>query len=290
MSWVVYVLLSALFIAVASIFNKKALFHEHALEFTASRGVFFIFFALFLIPFVDFNISWKIYLLIYFIATLVSIGSVYVNKSLRHGELSVISPLSNLSPFFLLIIAYFALGEVPTSKQYFGIFLLIFGTYWLEVGVTNKGFLEPIKIFAKSKIIHYLMISMIIFSVTATFDKFVITNYTTPLTYLFLLMIFKSINHIALESYRFGWREIKKNIKKDFKLLFGGAFSLFIADIFYFSAVSFQNAPISVIIPLKRTSTLFTTIFGGKLFHEKNLLVKVLSCIIMVWGAVFTLL
>jgi len=58
----------------------------------------------------------------------------------------------------------------------------------------------------------------------------------------------------------------------------------------YLIAVSMPNAMIALIIPIKRTSTLFTTIFGGKLFHEKNLSVKILACIIMVWGTVFILI
>jgi len=290
LEWFIYALLAAVFASIGGLINKKILFHEHVLEFTASRSLFFVFFALFLIPFVDFSISWKIYVLIYFVSLLVTGGIIYFLKSIRHGEVSSMTPLTNISPLFLLIIAYFVLGEAPTPKQYFGVFLLILGAYSLEVGITDRGFLEPIKVFLKSKIIHYMFFSLVIFSVTATFDKLIITNHTTFVTYLFLLTMFKSINFVSLEVYRFGFSEIMHDFKKDFKLLFSDSIFLFFGQLSYFFAVSFPNAFISLIIPIKRTSTLFTTIFGGKLFHEKNLLVKVLACIIMIWGAVFILL
>ncbi|NQU98320.1 DMT family transporter [Candidatus Woesearchaeota archaeon] len=290
MDWYIYILLSAVFIAFLNMVNKKILIHEHAMEFLSSRAPLVIIISLFLLPFVNFNIPLKVYVLIYTMSVLVSAGAIYLNKGLRHGEISTISPLTNISPVFLLIIAYFILGESPEAKQYFGVFLLILGAYSLEVGITNKGLLEPIKIFLKSKIIHYVIFSMVVFSITATFDKFIITNYTNFQTHFFLLMIFTSINYMLVDSYRFGYREIIIGLKKDFKFHLGSSIFLFLGNFFYFSAVSFPSAPISLLIPLKRTSTLFTTIFGGKLFHEENLLVKVLACIIMIWGAVFILL
>ena len=276
--------------SIAKITGKKTMVHEHATEFMASRSVFIILFTLFLIPFVRFDYSWTVYVLIYFTSILVVAGGIYINKSLRHGEISVIGPLQNLSPVFLLVIAYFILGETPSLRQLFGIFLLMLGAYSLEVGITKKGFLEPIRVFFKSKIIHYLIFALVVFSFTATLDKFIVLNYADFLSYYFLLSLFKSVNYIALDVYRFGWKDIQRDVKKDFKILFGGGLALFLSHLSYFVAVSFPNAMISLIIPIKRMSTLFTTILGGKLFKERNLLIKVLSCIIMIWGAVFILL
>jgi len=290
MEWFIYAFLAAISVSIVSTFNKKILFHEHVIEFGASRGIMLIFFSMFLIPFVTFKMPWQVYLFIYFVSLLLSTGIIYVMKSLKRGEVSSVIPLMNISPLFLLIIAFFVLGEKITPRQYFGVFLLILGTYALQIGVSNKGLLEPIKDFLKSKVIHYLMFSLVIFSITATFDKMIITKYTDHITYLFILTVFQAINFILLDLYKFGKADIKKNLKKDFKLLFFDAGILMGANLAYFTAVASPTAQISLIIPIKRTSALFTTIIGGKLFHEKNLLIKVLSCIIMIWGAVFILL
>ncbi|MFH1589978.1 MAG: hypothetical protein ABIB43_05410 [archaeon] len=65
---------------------------------------------------------------------------------------------------------------------------------------------------------------------------------------------------------------------------------MFLSNMSYLLAVATPGAAISLIIPIKRTSSLFTTLIGGKLFHEKNLLIKILASIIMIWGVVFILL
>ncbi len=281
---------SAIFGAIANIINKKILTHEHVQEFTATEGIVMTVLALILLPFVNLQQPWYVYLFIYFVSIMVAAGSIFYLKGLRHGEISTISPLMNLSPIFLLIISFVILSEVPTSKQYVGIFFLIFGAYALEVGITNRGFLEPVKRFLKSKITHFLIFAMVIFSITATFDKLIVTRYTNFITYLFLLTVFKSFNFIFLEVYKFGWRDVKKDFKKDWKMLWSSGIASMLSQGSYLIAASMPNAMISLIVPIKRTGNLFTTIFGGKLFHEKNLFVKILACIIMIWGAVFILL
>jgi transporter family protein len=290
LEWFIYAFGSAIFIAIAHLLNKKVLKHEHALEFSASRGLLSLILALILIPFINFQIPIAAYFAVFFVAIMVGAGTIFFMKSIRHGDISNITPLTNISPLFLLIIAFFVLGEIPSKRQYIGVFLLLLGTYALEVGVNNKGFLEPIKIFFKSKVIHHMIFAMGIFSITATMDKLIVGSYVNQWTYLFLLMIFRSGFLIAVETYQNSFKEIIKDIKKDFKLLSINSTSLFIADILYLSAVAIPGAMISLIIPIKRMSTLFTTMFGGRMFHENNLLVKVLACIIMIWGAVFILL
>lgn len=290
MDWVIFALISAICWAILQIVNKKILIHEHATEFMASRGPITIILVLFLIPFINLNIGWMAVFLSFITAVVISIGALFLNKGLRHGEISIVGPLTNISPLFLLLIAYLFLGEIPTKTQYAGVFLLVLGAYALEVGVSNCGFWKPLKMFFKSKVNLFVIIAMIAFSVSATMDKFIVTNFTDFITYVFLINIFTSINYITYDVYKYGQKEIFRNMKKDYKLLTLSALLLFFGQLSYMAAVAIPGALITLIIPIKRTSTLFSTIIGGKLFHEKNLLVKVLASIIMIWGAVFILL
>lgn len=290
MGWVIFALISAACWGLMAIVNKKILIHEHATEFMASRGPIMIILALFLIPFINLNIGWMAVFLSFMTAIVISIGALFLNKGLRHGEISIVGPLTNISPLFLLIIAYFILGEVPSIRQYIGIFLLVLGAYALEAGVSDCGFWKPLRNFFKSKVNLFVMIGMIAFSVSATMDKFIVTNFVDFITYVFLIKVFTSVFYILYDVYKYGRKEIFRNIKKDYKLLTLSALLLFFGQLSYMAAVAIPGAMISLIIPIKRTSTLFSTIVGGKLFHEKNLLIKVLASIIMMWGAVFILL
>jgi len=60
------------------------------------------------------------------------------------------------------------------------------------------------------------------------------------------------------------------------------AFFTVLADITYFYALSLTL--VSLVLPIKRISTLFDTIIGGELFKEKHLLHKGLACLIMLLG------
>ena len=287
--WYVFAFLSAFFLGILSLVDKKILMHEHALEFLSGRAPLVFLISLVLIPFITIPSS-STFLIIYFVSVIVTAGSIYFNKSIRHGEISLLSPMTNINPLFILVFAYLFLGEVPTMKQYSGIFLLVLGTYVLEVGVRNTGFLEPIAHFFKSKVIHNLILGLLAFSIASILDKKILGNGMDVITYLFFFFIFISLNFVLLDIYRFGVKELIKNVKENFKLHLLSAVMVFLTHSTYLLAVSIPASQISLIIPIRRTSSLFTTFFGGKLFHEHNLLVKTLASIIMIWGAIFILL
>jgi len=206
LEWYIYAFGAAIFSAIAAVINKKILNYEHALEFVASRNIILLIITCSLIPYVNFSLSWWAYLSIFFVSILVSAGSLYYMKSIRHGEISSVTPIMNISPLFLVILSFLILREIPTPKQYFGVFLLILGMYSLEVGITNKGFIEPIKVFFKSKVIHKMIFAMVIFSVTATLDKLIIKDFMNWQTYAFFGVFFRAILLTSLESYQHGFK------------------------------------------------------------------------------------
>jgi uncharacterized membrane protein len=290
MEWFIFSFISAIALGTVGVITKKILGHEHASEFNAARGFYSIIFSLFLIPFIDLNIAWMSILMVYGVSLLFSVAVTQSMKSLRRGDISEVIPLTNITPVILMIIATIFLKETHSIIQIIGVLLVIIGTYVLQIGASGRGLLDPIKNLLKSKPAHYMLIAASILAITTTLDKYLISTRMNFITYLFFINIFQSINLIIYDVVKYGKKDFIKDILKDFKLLSLDAFLLFISNLFYFMAVSIPKAPISLIIPLKRTSTLFAVIFGGSLFHEKNLLVKVFGCIIMIWGTIFILL
>lgn len=289
MVWYLFALCSAIMFAVTGILNKKILLHEHALEFTASRSIILSMLALILVPWVDFSISFMVHAIIAITALIVVAGVLFYMKSIRHGEISIIAPLMNISPLFLIVIAFFVLGEMPSTMQLIGIGLLAVGVYSLEVGTHHNDYLAPIKEFLRSKVIHFLMFALIIFSITATLDKLIVTKHTDVFTYLFFFTLYKTLFYLTLQTYRHGFREIINDFKKDGRLIITNGVTDFTGHILYMMAVAMPSAMIALVIAIKRTSSLFTTIFGGMLFHEKNLKIKITACTIMLMGAVLIL-
>src|SRR6056297_1705540 len=133
MQWFVLILISALFLGISDIFRKKALSHEHAMQFTTAFMTILFIFSLFFIGRVDFSIKGGSILLIALKAGLVLFAFIMIMKALRHTDISKTAPLRNLNIIFVIILSFFILGETLSLKGYLGIFALLLGTYLVEI-------------------------------------------------------------------------------------------------------------------------------------------------------------
>lgn len=283
MLWVILALIAAVLGAFSSIISKKVLRHEHALEYGAVRGLFGLLLLLFL-PFIDLNYGWPVYAAIYAISLVFAAGNLYYLKSIRHSELSSTIPLMNISPLFLLLIAYSFLGERPGPLALVGVLLLVAGTYLLQMGTSKKSLLAPFRNLARSKYALYMIFAVFLYSFVSTMEKAVVG---WGVQVLFLLVIFRSfvsINYLVLEWMRNGLGEVWHDAKVEGLPIFASLSLDLLSAVAYYAALAVPGALVSLIIPVKRTSTLITALAGGKLFHEHNLRLKLIACAIMIVG------
>jgi len=275
-------LLSALCIAAMTILNKKTLRRQHPLEFCASRGAVKILIGVPIIIILGLKIGLVEGLIVYGVSLLATFGLINLMRATRHLDVSLTAPLSNLSPLLLLTIAYFVLGEVPSKFQLAGIFLIIVGAYVLQVDRVSHNILDPLRHFAKNHYMHLLIVAMIVFSITATFDRWLLSNRLDAITYMAWLWVFVSINHVLLESYKHGFMEIVHDLRRDWRTLVPLGALTFLANFFYLNAAAVQN--IAVVIGLKRTHSLFVTMTAGLFFRETHILSKSVASLIMIGG------
>ena len=76
-----------------------------------------------------------------------------------------------------------------------------------------------------------------------------------------------------------------KILRKDPIIILGQILE-FISFFLVNMAVALPGTLINLIVPLRRTSTLFSSFFGGILFHEKNLKKKLVATVIMLLGII----
>lgn len=287
MLWIILALGAAILHSAGTLINKNVMNHEHALEFGALKGTFglLLFFAL---PFIDLNFSLGTYLSIFGVSIIITIGVLYHLKSTRHGDLSSIAPLLNLSPLFLLVIAFVLLGEQVSSLALAGVFLLVIGTYFLQIGASDsRNFLAPITSLYKSKYSSYMILVAILFSLSATLEKGLLNAGIPVLSLVVILRLMMNINFIAFDFIKYGKKQLFLDVKKDGKIAFLGSATDILSISLQYLALSIPGVMISLVIPIKRLSTLFTTLVGGRLFHEKHLRIKMISCVIMLVGIGF---
>ena len=163
-----------------------------------------------------------------------------------------------------------------------GILLLILGAYVLEAHKHIFDFKKHLKNILKSRYIIYVIIASFLYGISRTGEKY-LTGLATPFTILIFLDIFIAINFLAVYFLKFNHNvNLKEGFRKYGYFIALAAFFTVLADITYFYALSLTL--VSLVLPIKRISTLFDTIIGGELFKEKHLLHKGLACLIMLFG------
>lgn len=282
LEWYVFALGCAVLASAAAITEKRTLMKEHAMEFSA---VLALVNALFLLPVAAvsiFSIPLDLLVLTYIASILASVAFLYVAKSLRHMEISAASPLLNFGPAFTALVAFMVLGENLSSLQLFGIALIILGSYVLEVDHKLHDLAEPFRRLARSKYIHFIFIALILYSVSSVIDKIVLSS-VSPIVYLSVAHLFMAVNFVVMiTAFHNGIEGIRHGVKNAWKWIVVVAMFTTGYRLLQLQAVSMVM--VSMVIPIKRLSTLFSTVIGGGLFHEEGLLVKSAACAVMLAG------
>lgn len=287
MDWFIIAIISAFLSAISAVLQKKVLFNSDVEFFTVIVSLFGFLIALPLIGFIDFSRLNLLSLLVLFgKSVLGALAFYFVMKAIKNLEISAALPLMVLSPGLVAIFAFLLLGETLSLSEILGMVLLLAGTYFLELR-NIKDLLRPFTIYSNSKNHFYIFYALILFTITSISDKWLLSKFKVEVNafilfqQLFFLIIF-------LLFYLFKSRGIytfSRNINK--KLLF----YIFLISILtlgyrYTQIEAFRIAPIALVLSLKRVSVFFAAIGGGKVFKEKNLLIKTIATIVMILGAI----
>jgi transporter family protein len=283
--WLIYALTAAVFVSAATLTAKKTLFKEHAMEFAAILSLF----ALILVtPFfflIDYS-ALKItpIIILFFTSLLGASAFCLVAKSIRHMEISDSTPLLAIGPGITAILAFIFLKEALTLNQVLGIALLIIGAYSLETKSSLKLF-DPIRIFKKSKYIHYIFIALLLYGITAMFDRVLLFRLDMQveafLAFVHLFLAFHII--LMLHIFHDGFKGMKKGIKRvGWWILLVAIFTI---GYRFAQAEAVKIANVGLVVAIKRMSAFFTVLIGGELFHEGHLVRKLIATAIIIGGA-----
>ncbi|UCG95169.1 MAG: EamA family transporter [archaeon] len=288
MEWFIFALGAAVINSLVALIEKKALFKEHAAEFSATIAVLNF---LVILPFfflVDFSFSIMIWVLMAVAAFFASIGFLFVAKAVRHMEISAASPLLNFGPGFTAIVAILILGEVLTPLNILGILTLIAGSYVLEIDFRSHDITTPFRKIYKSRYIHYIFLALGSYSLSAVSCKYIL-NFVNPVTLIFVEQFFVALIFVAiLYIFYDGVRGISNGMKSVGWLLL--VMAVMTVSYRLLQATAIKMTFVSLVMPIKRLSTLFATVMGGELFREHGLYQKVAACIIMIVGAVLVIM
>ena len=177
MLWIVFALITALSLSTADTLSKKAMIKSDEYIIAWVREGYalpFIALSFFFIPIPHLDRTFWTSVLILLPLEITAL-ILYV-KAIKTSPLSLTIPFMALSPVFIIIIAFFLLGEWPDKSGFLGIFLITAGAYLLNAKASNLGLLGPIKAIAKERGSVLMIIVAIIYSITSTIGKIAVQH------------------------------------------------------------------------------------------------------------------
>lgn len=290
MTWFFVALLSSFLSAFAAITQKKVLFELKPLEFSFILSIVNLLFSIPFFFFINYYTITFQNLSVLFIKSLIgALAFLCVMNALKNLQISNALPLLALTPGFVAVFAFFFLGEKLKYYEIIGLISLIVGTYILE-SKSLKEVLIPFSVFIKSKYHQFILAALLLFTASSIMDKLLLIKMNlTPVS----LTAFQHIYFALIFGVIFFFRKTdltKQNIAT-IKNNFGWIALISLLTIGYrFSQVwAVSLASVALVLAIKRTSVLWATIIGGKIFKDTNLLKKVIAVIFILIGAILIL-
>jgi len=278
--WVFYSLICALSLASADALTKKALSEGADERLTGwLRLVFAAPLMLMMVPFVEV----PEYDRTFFVAIALGMPlevlafALYI-KALRVSPMSLSLPFLSFTPVFLLAVSFPIVGELPSARGALGVLLIAAGGYVLNLGHFRRGPLEPFRAILREKGSVLMLAVAFIYSLTSSLGKLGIVH-SSPLFYCIVYFLVLPVAYlpVALPSFsKTGWP------KKHMAVIVFAGLLTGVSVTAHVTAVSLTN--VSYMIAVKRTSMLFSVLYGCLLFREGQLRERTLGASLMLIG------
>lgn len=284
--WIIYSLLTAITLATSDSLTKRAL---------ASRNEYFVAWARLVFALPVFIVS-LIYVGIppldstFWIAVVCALplelaAMILYTRALKVSPISKTVPFLALTPLIIIVTSYIILGEKVSSAGALGILLMAVGSYTLNIHKMRDDLLAPIRAIVREKGCVMMIAVASIFSITATLGKMAI-DHSSPIFFGSFYFILLTIVYTPI-AYKMNNGDIAIKRKDIIPLAsIGLTFSLMI--MFHMTAMSMTK--VAYMISVKRTSLLFSIIYGHFLFKEEKIPEKAAGGLIMLTGFILIVL
>ena len=237
-------------------------------------------FLLLILPFIDIpEIDHSFWIIVIIAIPLEMTAIILYMKAIKVSPLSLTIPFLALTPLFLIFTSFILLGEMPDASGICGILLIVTGAYVLNIGKKGEGILAPLRAVTKERGSLLMIVVAFIYSITASLGKMAILH-SSPLffavTYTFLL---------SACLFPFAWIKRKRNFlpptgRPILFVMIGLTYALML--VCHFTAVSMIE--VTYMISIKRTSLIFSVIYGWLIFRETNIRERLMGSVVMVSG------
>ncbi|MBT8763619.1 EamA family transporter [Desulfohalobiaceae bacterium Ax17] len=203
-------------------------------------------------------------------------------KAYQKGELSLVYPLTNLTPLFVPIWASWFLGEYLSLSGITGIFLTTFGAILLQWERKSTSSSKQVK--KDKKPVFWALAASLFASIGSVFDKAGVDRLSAPLVYPYItLMIFFMLSFLSIVVWK---KSSSTAMLAEIKKLPGQIFlgGVFLAGSVLFFRYGMKVCPISYAVALRKAGIVLSVWLGAIIYRESQIALRTVASVIIVVG------
>ncbi len=216
---------------------------------------------------------------VFFAGLFCSLGTICLIKALYYGELSILGPLNSYKAIVGLVSAFVLLGETPSLIAILGVVLIVVGSLFLMVTPQTRVSAKNLKL---SLLLRFA--ALIFTGCEASILKQIILMSSPQVS--FILWCFCGLFFGVIFVPLFG-RKFVLPKKREWLQYLLAAVCLSIMQ--FTTNIVFSKMEVGTALALFQLSAIVNLFLGYKIFHEGNMLRKILGTIVMIIGAVLIL-
>ncbi len=220
---------------------------------------------------------WGAVFLISFVST--PMEMIFFYKALKIEEVSYVAPLLGLSPLMTTIFGAILFREFPTAMGVFGMMIIVFALYVLNLEKKNEHFLDPFKHLISNQAFKYIMLMLLSYSLSILIDKLAIKSsniYFYSLVNYFFVSI--ALLLIAIVKAKKSMSQLRVNLVP-FSLI-----GFVVAVYTWLRFAALEQGNVGYVSAILSSSVFFSIILGVIFFKEKNVAKKVLVGVLILMG------
>ena len=282
MNWILLATCSALLSATAAVAQKRTLFRMHALEFSFLVSAAVLALSLF-VPFTTdvLALPGRALTVLAVKSVLGGVAFLLVMMALERNAISNALPLMGLTPAVTALLALALLHESLKPWQWFGLALMLAGTWALELGSRKPAPGTPGATFGTGR--HRLMFgALLLFALSAVADRLLLSGMRVPPNVVLFHqnLVYTVMFGGMLLVRRVRFTELAGRGREQWALVV--AIAVLTLGYRFFQLQATRVGPVALVLAVKRTSIVYASFFGGRMFSEERLVPRVAGAALIV--------
>lgn len=200
-------------------------------------------------------------------------------QAIKTSPLSLTLPFLAFTPAFVILTGFVILDETLNRYGVMGIILIVIGSYALNLSRVKENWQAPVKAIFKEKGSWLMLLTALIYSLTATIGKLAI-KHSSPQFFGAIYFLFFALFVIALFPMVPGAR-ISNLFKEPLPGISSG---ITLAAMIFSHTFAISLIQAAYMLSVKRSSLLFGVLFGAFLFKEEKIRERLFGASLMMCG------